>query len=87
MKKLNGILQLLMILAMFISISCSYISKHYQGRLLGPTALGVAVAAPEPNSQEWKDKLELKNKTDDYFKLSIGSGVVALALNAVVIFL
>ncbi|MDE3021820.1 MAG: hypothetical protein KGI54_08170 [Pseudomonadota bacterium] len=87
MGKLNKTLQLLMIFTMFISILCSYISKHYQSKLMSQAALGVAVLAPLPNSQDWKDKLKFKKKTGYYFNISIGSGVTALILNAVVIFL
>ena len=48
------------------------VSTHYEGRVMGKAALGVAILAPDEGSPEWKEKEALRVKSDRWFWLGIG---------------
>jgi hypothetical protein len=65
----------------FLSITFSFVSKHYESRVMGYAALGVAVLAPEKNSLEWTEKKLLRSRADNFFISSILFASLSVILN------
>ena len=82
MSRIKSDKSLILISAILIllSVMLSFVSNHYESRVMGDAALGVAVLAPDLNSPEWAEKNALRSKADLSFNLSIICGVLAVFL-------
>ncbi|MFA5847046.1 MAG: hypothetical protein WC855_09110 [Thermodesulfovibrionales bacterium] len=83
MKSLRSDRSLLLLSAIlvFLSVMFSFVSNHYESRVMGDAALGIAVLAPDRNSPEWSQKMSLRSKADCFFNLSILSGLLAVGID------
>ena len=65
--------------AVSMSVAFAVVSNHYESRVMGSAALGVAVLAPTEGSEAWQEKESLRRMADWSLNLSfILSGVAAL---------
>jgi hypothetical protein len=71
---------------MFLSVLSSLISNFYDSRVMGNTALGMAVLAPDPGSPDWLAKISLRFKADLFFYVSVFLGFVGVLLDLYVAF-
>ena len=64
----------------------AFLSSHYTERVMGAARKGVAVLAPDPDSQEWKEKERLLRRSDFWFYVGLiltAMGVVLQTLGSV----
>lgn len=64
-----------------IGLICALMSSHYNAKVMGVAALGVAVFAPAEDSPEWKEKENLLKKANCYFKLGIVFGILGAVVS------
>ncbi len=84
--KSDKFLILVIAFLILISVTLSFVSKHYESRVMGNAALGVAVLAPDPCSQEMAEKISLRVIADWCFNFSIIFSCTAAFLNLYVAF-
>lgn len=88
MKKMRSDQTLILISAVLICLSIifSFVSNHYESRVMGDAALGVAIIAPEPNSPQWAEKRLLSSKADFFFNVGVVCGFLAVFVDLYVAF-
>lgn len=67
-------------LLLLAGLVTALISTHYEARVMGKAAMGVAVLAPDKGGPEWRKKEALRSKADWWFWIGIALTAVGVVL-------
>ena len=68
---------------LFVGVVTAFISARYVTRVMGNTALGVAVWAPERGSLAWQKREQLRARADFWFYVGIVLTACGIALQTI----
>ncbi len=54
-----------------LSILCALSSNYYNGVVMGEAGLGMAVFGSDPDTEEYKEKVRVRNLSDQLFRFGI----------------
>ena len=68
---------------LFIGLSCALLSNHYEAKVMGNAALGIAIIGPNENSPAWKEKIQTRQLVDIFFYFGIFLTAIGIVLQTV----
>lgn len=68
---------------LFTGLLCALGSNHYEAKVMGGAALGIAVIGPNENSPAMKEKIRVRQLADRAFYLGISFTFIGIVLQTV----
>ena len=65
---------------LFFGLTCALWSNHYEVKVMGNAALGIAVIGPNKDSPAWKEKIQTRQLADRFFYLGIFLTAIGISL-------
>ena len=66
-----------------LGLICALVSAHYNSKVMGKAALGVAILAPQEGSSEWKKKERLRKIADALYYFGLAFALTGATISTV----
>lgn len=65
---------------LFIGLLCALGANHYETKVMGYAALGIAIVGPNENSPAWNEKVQTRQLADIFFYFGIFLTAIGIVL-------
>ncbi|MDE0086922.1 MAG: hypothetical protein OXU23_14475 [Candidatus Poribacteria bacterium] len=65
---------------LFVGLLCALGSNHYEAKVMGNAALGIAIVGPNENSPAWNEKVQTRQLADIFFYFGLFLTAIGIVL-------